>query len=229
MILGSVAAPAAARRWRRERLFGVAIGVVGIAVILASQANVLSPVLLLWIFAGAGNGIGSVSYGSLLQERTPNRLRGRVMAASEAVLDGAFLLGAASAGWLGSHVGVRGSFIVSGVIFLLAAVLSQRLLLDRSDEPAEELAAYPVAALLPMNGHAQGKVVANGQARNGAAPNGHAREGVSVAGRLLDLERLLSEDAGMPVRIRRALKEVSLAYESEEDLDRIIARLRRDG
>lgn len=228
MILGSVAAPAAARRWRRERLFGVAVGIVGIAILLASQANVLSPVLLLWLFAGAGNGIGSVSYGSLLQERTPNRLRGRVMAASEAVLDAAFLLGAVSAGWLGAQVGVRGAFVVSGAIFLLAAILSQRLLLESGDEPAEELAAYPAAALVLRSRPSGNGAATNGHPSGTPEANGHPGTGRSAAGRLLELERVLSENAGMNVRIRRALKEVSLSYDSEEDLERIIARLRRD-
>ena len=130
MILGAIAAPAAARRWVRERIFGVSVILVGLAILVASQASSLVPVLFLWLIAGSGNGIGSVSYGSLLQERTPDRLRGRVMAASEAVQDIAFLLGAATAGWLGEQLGVRGAFMVAGGIFVVAGLLAGRLLLE---------------------------------------------------------------------------------------------------
>jgi MFS family permease len=128
MILGSVAAPAAADRWRRERLLAVSAGAVGLCVLAASRAASLPPVLLLWLAAGAANALGTVSYESLLQERTPDALRGRVMAASEAVLDSTFLVGVSAAGWLGESLGIRGAYAVSGAAFLLTAVVSQILL-----------------------------------------------------------------------------------------------------
>jgi len=128
MILGSVAAPAAAGRWRRERLLAVSAAAVGLSVLAASRATALPPVLLLWLAAGAANALGTVSYESLLQERTPDGLRGRVMAASEAVLDTTFLAGLAAAGWLGSSLGVRGAYAVSGAVFLLTALVSRVLL-----------------------------------------------------------------------------------------------------
>jgi len=53
-----------------------------------------------------------------------------VMAASEAVQDIAFLLGAATAGWLGEQLGVRGAFMVAGGIFVVAGLLAGRLLLE---------------------------------------------------------------------------------------------------
>jgi MFS family permease len=128
MIFGSVAAPAAAGKWRRERLLGVSTAVVGLCVLAASRADALPPVLLLWLGAGAANALGTVSYESLLQERTPDEFRGRVMAASEAVLDGTFLAGVSAAGWLGTSFGIRGAYAISGGAFLLTAVVSQLLL-----------------------------------------------------------------------------------------------------
>jgi MFS family permease len=137
MLLGSIAAPAFARRWLRDRLLGVSIAGVGLSVLVASQANSLSPILFLWLIAGAGNAIGTVSYESLLQERTPDNLRGRVIAASEGVLDSAFLIGALMAGWMGAALGVRGSYQVAAVILLAAAVLSHVLLGRRAEQPLE--------------------------------------------------------------------------------------------
>jgi MFS family permease len=139
MILGSVAAPAAAGRWRREGLLGISAAVVGLSVLAASRAVALPPVLLLWLAAGAANALGTVSYESLLQERTPDAFRGRVMAASEAVLDMTFLAGVSAAGWLGSSLGVRGAYAVSGAAFLLTALVSRVLLAPPKKERRFEL------------------------------------------------------------------------------------------
>jgi predicted MFS family arabinose efflux permease len=128
MVLGSVAAPAAARRWSREWLFAVAIGVVGLAVVTASRASILSTLLLLWLVSGFANGVGSVAYHSLLQERTPDAFRGRVMGASEAVLQGALLAGASTSGWFGTHLGIRATYAISGFMFIGTALLCRALL-----------------------------------------------------------------------------------------------------
>jgi MFS family permease len=128
MVLGSLAAPAASRRWPRERLFVMSIVLVGIAVLVASQQRILSPVLLLWLVAGIGNGVGTVVYETLLQERVPDSLRGRVLAASEAVLDGAFLVGAFAAGMIGDRLGVRTAFAIAGCLFLAAALLTHLIM-----------------------------------------------------------------------------------------------------
>ncbi len=128
MVLGSVAAPAAARRWSREWLFAGAIGVVGLAVLGASRASILSSLLLVWLVSGFANGVGSVAYHSLLQERTPDAFRGRVMGASEAVLQGALLAGASTSGWLGTHLGVRTTYAVSGFLLVGTALVCRVLL-----------------------------------------------------------------------------------------------------
>jgi MFS family permease len=125
MVIGSLAAPAASRRWARERLFALSIVVVGLAVLVASQQRLLSPVLLLWFVAGVGNGGGTVFYESLLQERVPDSLRGRVMAASEAILDVSFLAGAFLAGLVGNRLGIRAAFAASGVLFVVAALFTR--------------------------------------------------------------------------------------------------------
>lgn len=128
MLLGSSAAPAAARAWTRERMLTTSIVLVGIAVLGASQVQVLSSLLCLWLLAGSGNAIGTIAYQSLLQQRTPDKLRGRTMAASELVLDLAYLGGVFLAGWLGGELGLRFALGVSGAIFLTAAVTSHLVL-----------------------------------------------------------------------------------------------------
>ena len=128
MLLGSFSAPAAARRWRRERILSVAIAVVGLTVLQASRSDSLSAILFLWVLSGAANGMGSVSYDSMLQERTPDALRGRVMAASEAVFHGAFLIGVSISGWMGTNVGIRPTYALSGGLLLGAALVCRAVL-----------------------------------------------------------------------------------------------------
>jgi len=136
MVVGSLDTPAAARRWARERLFAVSLVMVGVAVLLASFQRSLPPVLAFWLVGGFGNGMGTVSYESLLQQHVQDEMRGRVMAASEAVLDGAFLLGAAFAGFLGSALGVRAAFAASGILFVAAGGLARTMLGRRAPEVA---------------------------------------------------------------------------------------------
>jgi MFS family permease len=112
---------------------------VGIAILVVSRTRDFQTVLLAWLFAGAANSVGNVSYESLLQERTPDGLRGRVFAASEAVLDSAYLAGAFAAGFLGAWLGAPGAFVVSGALLLAAAVLGRLTL------PAPHPGRVPVA------------------------------------------------------------------------------------
>ena len=128
MLLGSTAAPAAARRWSCERMLVFSVALVGIMVLGASRSMMLSSLLGLWLLAGSGNAIGSIAYQSLLQKRTPDHLRGRIVAASETVLDVAYLAGVTLAGWLGSHMGLRTALAVAGVCFLGAAVVGRVVL-----------------------------------------------------------------------------------------------------
>ncbi|HXF36488.1 MAG TPA: MFS transporter [Actinomycetota bacterium] len=128
MLLGSVGAPALARRWHRERLLPASIAVVGLAILAVARTTDFQTVLLAWLVAGAANSVGNVSYESLLQERTPDAFRGRVFAASEAVLDGSYLAGAFLAGMLGVWLRASGAFLVSGAILLFAAILARAVL-----------------------------------------------------------------------------------------------------
>ena len=151
MVLGSGLAPLLARRWPRERLITGMIAVVGACVIAAALARSINPVLAFWAVAGVANAVTVISYQSLLQERTPDHLRGRVVAASEAVLDASLIVGALTAGSLGALAGIRGAFAISGAIFIGTAVLARVLLgpgepvsqplPQRATEPAEPVPA----------------------------------------------------------------------------------------
>lgn len=137
MLVGAALTPAAARRWRREVLITAAIGIVGCVILASSQLAVLTGMLVLWVVGGAANAVGTIVHETLLQETTPDGLRGRVLAASDAILDGAFLFGALCGGALGALVGVRPALAGCGAILLGAALLSHVLL---RAGPAREIA-----------------------------------------------------------------------------------------
>jgi predicted MFS family arabinose efflux permease len=151
MVTGTVLAPSAVRAWKREQLLWGGIAVVGLCLLAASRAAAVAPVLMLYLFAGAGNGLGSVCYETLLQERTPDALRGRVLAACDAVFDLALLGGYLLTGVLDTRFGPRAMFAIAGTVFVAAAVASRMLI---SDEPAaesveEEPASEPVEVEVP--------------------------------------------------------------------------------
>jgi len=127
MVFGSFLAPGLSGRWPRERLLIASIAVVGASLVLASRTMSFVPVLGLWVCGGAGMGCANVAYESLLQERTPDHLRGRVFAAIEAVQDAAFFLGATAVGLTG-QADPRRTYAAIGVAFVGCALLAFGLL-----------------------------------------------------------------------------------------------------
>jgi MFS family permease len=128
MAIGSLTAARAARRWRHGQLLGASVFVVSGTVLMASISPTVAPILALWLFAGAANTLGTVAYETLLQQSTPDRFRGRVMAAAEASLEAGLLGGVLIAGALGQLVGARAGLAISGAVFFFAALMSWKLL-----------------------------------------------------------------------------------------------------
>jgi MFS family permease len=145
MVLGCAVSPALSRRFAREGLIGASILVMGVVIAAAATVGAVPALLWLWLAGGAGNGVLSVAYESLLQERTPDRLRGRVLAANEAGLDVALVAGLVVAGAVGGSVGFRGAFLVAGALLVVVALLALPLLRPaprrRPRQPEPALAA----------------------------------------------------------------------------------------
>jgi MFS family permease len=132
MIIGSLVATWADRRLGHGLLLGVSVAVVAGAVMLASFSPVLAPVALLWLPAGVANTTGTVAYETLLQERTEDAVRGRVMAALQAALQAGLLAGVGVAAltdilFRGSDP-ARAGMLLSGAAFGGAALASWVLL-----------------------------------------------------------------------------------------------------
>jgi MFS family permease len=138
MILGSLLATWADRRLGHGALLAVSVAVVAGAVMLASFCPVLAPVAILWLPAGVANTTGTVAYETLLQERTADAVRGRVMAALQAALQAGLLAGVGIAAltdvlFRGSDP-ARAGMLLSGAAFG-AAALTAWLLLARRPAP----------------------------------------------------------------------------------------------
>ena len=149
MMIGSLVASWADRRFGHATLLTGSIAVVAGAVMLASFSPVLAPVALLWLPAGIGNATGTVAYETLLQESTADAVRGRVMAALQAALQAGLLAGVAVAAatdlvFRGSDP-ARAGMLLSGVAFAAAALASWVLLGRR--------ARVVDADLFPGRGH----------------------------------------------------------------------------
>ncbi|CAA9461227.1 MAG: hypothetical protein AVDCRST_MAG38-76 [uncultured Solirubrobacteraceae bacterium] len=128
MLFGSCAVPALERRWGALKLMTAGLGAMGVATAVASQAGDITLLYIVWMLGGWGNALLTVAYETLLQQRTPDALRGRVMAANEAVLDATLVAGLAVAGIGAAALDTRGVMVVSGALLLLAAVLVPVLL-----------------------------------------------------------------------------------------------------
>jgi MFS family permease len=132
MLFGSCAVPALERRWGACKLMATGLAAMGVATVVASQAGDTTLVYILWMLGGWGNALLTVAYETLLQQRTPDALRGRVVAANEAVLDAALVVGLAVAGVGAAALGTRGVMVASGGLLLVSALLVPILLRARA-------------------------------------------------------------------------------------------------
>jgi len=146
MLIGSCAVPLLERRWGCVNLMGAGLAAMGVASVAASQVGTTGALCLLWLLGGWGNALLTVAYDTLLQERTPDALRGRVVAANEAVLDATLVAGLAIAGVSAAAFGTRGVMAASGVLLLLAAALVPVLLRARSSAASKGSPSFTATA-----------------------------------------------------------------------------------
>ncbi|MGZ4152738.1 MAG: MFS transporter, partial [Actinomycetota bacterium] len=128
MLVGSLGSPVLIRHLPRQRVMPVAIAIVGACVISGAGTTSLLAISLLWFVAGVMCGVTNVSYESLLQERTPDAFRGRVIATVEASQEAAYVVGVAGAALLASGGLVANALQLVGFVFVLAGVAASFLL-----------------------------------------------------------------------------------------------------
>jgi MFS family permease len=77
----------------------------------------------LMVGAGTGEGIGGVAEQGILQRRTPDHVRSRVIGASESAILIALALSFAFGGEVVDSIGPRGAYVVGGLSCLAASLV----------------------------------------------------------------------------------------------------------
>ena len=125
------------RRYLTVMLLVWGIGALPVAVL--GLANELWPMIVAMVIVGVTSGIGDVIWGTLLQRRVPDELRGRVSSLDWFVSLGLLPISLALAGPAGEAFGITAVFIAAGLVPAIVgplALIAGRL---RSDELAHPL------------------------------------------------------------------------------------------
>ncbi|HSL11335.1 MAG TPA: MFS transporter [Actinomycetota bacterium] len=151
MLAGCFATPWLIRSLPRERVMPVVIAIAGACVAYGSRSTSVVAIAGLWVVAGAMCGITNVSYESLLQERTLDAFRGRVISTIEAAQEGAYFVGVAAAAAVFGRLPATASMRWIGIAFTLTGVAAAFILRPASDAgaPAPEDGSADVARSLP--------------------------------------------------------------------------------
>jgi len=128
MLTGCFATPWLIRTLPRERLIPLVVAIAGACVLYGSRSTSVVAIALLWVGAGAMCGITNVSYESLLQERTLDAFRGRVISTIEAAQEGAYFVGVAAAAALFAGLHAAASMQSIGIAFTLTGVIASFIL-----------------------------------------------------------------------------------------------------
>lgn len=114
------------QRWARSTLM-LAGAILMIGALLPASYMGLSPLLLLWLVAGAGQTLVDVPAQTLIADRTPTEFQGRVYGAQFAWSHLWWVFSYPLAGWFGSHQ-TQVPFL-GGSLIALALLLSVQLIL----------------------------------------------------------------------------------------------------
>ncbi len=124
MVVGSVVTPWLSGRFAGRSLLVGALLVVTVSFLVVSQTALVPIVLLAWACNGLAGGCVNVTYETMLQVGTSERLRGRVFATVESGSDGAYVVGAALVAALCAGVAPSTALLAIGGCFLLVAVVA---------------------------------------------------------------------------------------------------------
>ena len=136
MLVGCFATPSLIRYLPREHLIPLVIALAGACVLYGSRSSDVVGLAALWGVAGAMCGVTNVSYESLLQERTVDAFRGRVISTIEAAQEGAYFVGVSAAALFAGLPAGR-SMQAIGIGFTLTGVLASLVLRPAMDGVAD--------------------------------------------------------------------------------------------
>lgn len=122
-----VGGPLAARFGARSAFTG-AVVVQAITVVAAALSGSVVVLGVCWFANGIPIGATRPLARTLQQRLTPNHLLGRVNVTSRIFTRGVIVVGSLSAGVVASVAGVRASFVLAGIVLLIAAAMTWRAL-----------------------------------------------------------------------------------------------------
>lgn len=138
MLLGSLLVAATTpRRQVPWILGGFALSCLAMALAALAPSRLFGVAVAWWVISGISFVFGEASISVLLQKNVPNHMQGRVLSLWSTIIGLAAPVGLAAVTPLGEAFGVRGIFVLAGVLGMtasLAGFLSPSLIaLDRSD------------------------------------------------------------------------------------------------
>jgi MFS family permease len=110
-------------RCEERRTMVVGCAVIGAGFATVALAPVFAVALVGMVSAGVAEGAVTVAEQGILQRRTPDAVRSRVTAATEAVAMGAFALSLPAAGLVVGAIGVRGAYFLAAGASAAAALI----------------------------------------------------------------------------------------------------------
>lgn len=123
-----------ARRLGLQRIVSIALAVVGVLVATLSLVDGAPALVLVFFVIGLAVAPLTGSVATLLQRETPPAMLGRVSASLNATVTGASVGSMAIAATLATVLGIRGVFVASGIVCLVAAVTSAALFAGTASE-----------------------------------------------------------------------------------------------
>lgn len=122
--LGALGVAAFGHRFAPRRLILAAGYTFGASLCLAWFGPSYGPSALLFAAAGCAMILNNITANTLLQSRSPDQLRGRVMGFYSLMVLGMAPLGSFQAGWVSEHFGVRVAMLVGGVVCVAATLVA---------------------------------------------------------------------------------------------------------
>jgi len=171
MLLGAAAAERLSGHVRDIRVLSLAAVALAVGFLAVGAAPIFAVALMGMALGGVGEGLWEPAQNSLIQRRTPDGIRGRVLAGNEAVMQAGIAVGLLASGFVTSAAGASAAFTVAGG----AAAIGTALLLGV--RPNAELIATPPPTLRPL---AEARVGLR-RTPSGTPPSQLARRSVSAA------------------------------------------------
>jgi MFS family permease len=122
-LLGAVVANRLQNHPRRVLVIGVSALAVAAGFFTVTAAPIFAVALLGMGIGGIGEGLWEVSQASLVQRVTPDGVRSRVFAGSDAVMQVGIAVGLLVSGLVTAKAGATGAFAVAGAASLVAALI----------------------------------------------------------------------------------------------------------